>query len=180
MSCCRIARTAAATAVVVWAMSGCTGHQQTVPAAEVAAPSTTAAVAVPSSPLPGPEVLTDVLYRLADPEVPGTDKVALIEGAKPTDAATIDKFATALRDGGYLPLNLDAAGIGWADRSPGNVTADVTVTTANPDAGEFFFPMEFTPKDGNWLLSQATAKSLLAFGKAQTGGTSAEPAPPPP
>ncbi|BBY35349.1 hypothetical protein BST33_08960 [Mycolicibacter minnesotensis] len=176
----RIARTATATAVVVWAISGCTGHQETVPAAEVPAISTTATVSVPSSPLPGPEVLTDVLYRLADPEVPGTDKVALIEGAKPTDAETIDKFATALRDGGYLPLNLDAAAISWADRSPGNVTVDVRVTTANPDAGEFFFPMEFAPKDGNWQLSQATAKSLLAFGKAQTGSSTAEPAPPTP
>lgn len=76
--------------------------------------------------------MTDVLYRLSDPEVPGADKLPLVEGAKPADAATIDKFATALRDGGYLPLNLEAADLGWSDRYPGNVTADVTVNTANP------------------------------------------------
>jgi hypothetical protein len=124
--------------------------------------------------LPAPEALTDVLYRLSDPEVAGADKLALVEGAKPADAATIDKFATALRDGGYLPLNLDAADLSWSDRYPGNVTADVTVNTANPETGAFSFPMEFKPHDGGWQLSQETAKTLLAFGKAHT---SAAPTP---
>ncbi|UVO12279.1 hypothetical protein NM962_20785 [Mycobacterium sp. SVM_VP21] len=168
----------AALAAAVLAMSGCAGHQPAEPVAEVPVTSTTVPVQAPSSALPAPEALTDVLYRLSDPEVPGADKLALIEGAKPADAATIDKFATALKDGGYLPLNLEAAGLGWSDRSPGNVTADVTVNTANPATGTFFFPMEFTPNRGDWQLSQATAKSLLAFGNAQTRSTG--PAPPTP
>lgn len=162
----------------VLVMSGCGGHQPAEPVAEIPVTSTTVPVQVPSSALPAPEALTDVLYRLSDPEVPGADKLPLVEGAKPADAATIDKFATALRDGGYLPLNLEAADLGWSDRYPGNVTADVTVNTANPAAGTFAFPMEFTPNHGDWQLSQATAKSLLAFGNAQAGST--QPAPPPP
>lgn len=159
-------------------MSGCAGHQPAEPVAEVPVTSTTVPAQAPSSALPAPEALTDVLYRLSDPEVPGADKLSLIEGAKPADAATIDKFATALKDGGYLPLSLEAAGLGWSDRNPGNVTADVTVNTANPATGTFFFPMEFTPNHSDWQLSQATAKTLLAFGNARTGST--EPAPPTP
>ncbi|MGV0750800.1 hypothetical protein [Mycobacterium sp. UM_NZ2] len=169
---------AAALAAATVLLSGCSGHQPAEPVAEVPVTSTTVPVQVPSSALPAPEALTDVLYRLSDPAVPGADKLALIEGAKPADAATIDKFATALKDGGYLPLSLEAAALGWSDRSPGNVTADVTVNTANPATGTFFFPMEFTPNHGDWQLSQATAKSLLAFGNAKTSST--EPAPPAP
>ncbi len=169
---------AAALAAATVLLSGCTGHQPAEPVAEIPVASTTVPVQVPSSALPAPEALTDVLYRLSDPAVPGADKLALIEGAKPADAATIDKFATALKDGGYLPLSLEAAALGWSDRSPGNVTADVTVNTANPATGTFFFPMEFTPNHGDWQLSQATAKSLLAFGNAKTSST--EPAPPAP
>ncbi|MGV0733028.1 hypothetical protein [Mycolicibacter sinensis] len=177
----RIALSTVSTALAaVLALSGCAGHRQPAePPAEVPVTATTTVAAEPpSSPLPAPEALTDVLYRLSDPEIPGAEKVSLIESAKPTDAATIDKFATALKDGGYLPLNLDAAGITWSDRHPGNVTADVTVNTANPDAGGFAFPMEFTPRDGGWQLSHETAKTLLAFGKAHAGST-APPTPTP-
>lgn len=168
----------AALAAAALVLSGCGGHQPPEPVAEIPVTSTTVPVQAPSSALPAPEALTDVLYRLSDPAVPGADKLTLIEGAKPADAATIDKFATALKDGGYLPLSLDAAGLGWSDRYPGNVTADVTVNTANPASGVFSFPMEFTPNHGDWQLSQATAKSLLAFGNAQAGSTT--PAPPTP
>lgn len=167
----RIALTAATAAVLV--LSGCGGHRSAEPVAEVPVLSTTtAAPEQPASPLPAPEVLTDVLYRLSDPAIPGAEKVHLIEGAKPSDADTIGRFATALNDGGYLPLNLDAAGVTWSDRYPGNVSADVAVNTAQPDSGGFFFPMQFTPHDGGWQLSQETAKTLLAFGKAHSGTTS--------
>ncbi|NDJ88527.1 hypothetical protein GWR20_05035 [Mycolicibacter kumamotonensis] len=157
----------------VLALSGCTGHQSAPPPpAEVPTTSTTTAPAEPpASGIPAPEALTDVLYRLSDPDLPAADKVGLIENAKPTDAETIAKFGTALKDGGYLPLNLEAAELTWSDRHPGNVTADVTVNTANPDAGGFTFPMEFTPHDGSWQLSQETAKTLLAFAKAHSGSS---------
>lgn len=174
----RVAVNAALTAAVL-ALSGCGSHQPAEPAEPAASSSTTTVpTPAPTSALPAPEALTDILYRLSDPEIPGADKVVLIQGAKPTNAETIDKFATALRDGGYLPLDLDAADVRWSERYPGNVTADVTVNTANPATGGFSFPMEFTPNDGDWQLSQETAKTLLAFGKAQAGST--EPAPPTP
>ena len=92
---------------------------------------------------------------------------------KPADAATIDKFATALRDGGYLPLILEVTGLAWSDRHPGYVTADVAVKTANPDTSEFHFPMEFKPAGEAWQLSADTAKTLLAFGNAHTESTPA-------
>lgn len=169
-------RIALSTALVaVLALSGCGGHEQAEPATEVPLPlTTTVSAEPPSAPLPAPEALTEVLYRLSDPDVPGSDKVNLIESAKPTDAETIDKFATALKDGGYLPLNLEVTDLTWSDRHPGNVTADVTVGTANPDTGAFSFPMEFKARDGAWQLSQETAKTLLAFGKAHA---SAAPTP---
>ncbi|MEB3070490.1 hypothetical protein [[Mycobacterium] vasticus] len=133
--------------------------------------STATTTASPASPLPAPEALADVLYRLSDAAVPGADKLTLVEGAKPADAATIDKFANALRDGGYLPLNLEVTGLGWSDRHPGYVTADVAVKTANPDTAGFSFPMEFKPTGETWQLSQDTAKTLLAFGNAHTEST---------
>lgn len=155
--------------VAVLALSGCGRHQPAQPPAEIPLTATmTTAGEPPSAPLPAPEALTDVLYRLSDPEVPGAEKVPLIEGAKPADAETIGKFATALKDGGYLPLSIDAAGVTWSDRQPGYVTADVTV---NPDTGGFSFPMEFKPHAGSWQLSQQTAKTLLAFGRTHAGST---------
>ncbi|MCV7385096.1 hypothetical protein [Mycolicibacter longobardus] len=173
----RIAVSTALAAVL--ALSGCGRQQPAEPVAEMPLTATTTVSApAPAAPLPAPEALTDVLYRLSDPEVPGVDKVPLIEGAKSTDAETIEKFATALRDGGYLPLSLEAAGVTWSDRYPGNVSADVTVNTANPATGGFFFPMEFRSNGEGWQLSQATAKTLLAFGKSQA--SSAAPAPPTP
>ncbi|MEB3023965.1 hypothetical protein [[Mycobacterium] crassicus] len=172
-----LALTAAVAAVL--ALSGCGGgHEPSEPVTPAPVTSTTTP-AVSASAMPAPEALTDVLYRLSDPEVPGTEKLNLIEGAKPTDADTIAKFATALKDGGYLPLNLEAAGLTWSDRHPGYVSADVTVNTASPATGGFAFPMEFKPHDGSWQLSQETAKTLLAFGKARSGSTmpSAPPTP---
>jgi len=172
----RPALTAALAAVLM--LAGCGGHEPAEPVAAVTVTSSTpAAPEPPAAVLPAPEALTDVLYRLSDPAIAGAEKVNLIEGAKPTDAETIDKFATALRDGGYLPLGLEAAGLTWSDRHPGCVSADVTVNTANPDTGGFAFPMEFTPRDGGWQLSQETAKTLLAFGKAHAGSTTPAPAP---
>ena len=44
-----------------------------------------------------------MLYRLADPDVPGINKVNLVEGATPESAAILDKFTNALRDNGFCP-----------------------------------------------------------------------------
>lgn len=119
---------------------------------------------------PPPEVLTDVLYRLADPELPGTAKLGLIEGATPDNAAVLDKFATALRDGGYAPMAFTAHDVAWSDRHPAHVVAIVDISTPNPGVSTFTFPMEFKPHHGGWQLSQHTADMLLAFPAATPVG----------
>jgi hypothetical protein len=174
-----------AVAAAVLALSGCSSHeprpsssessdaQSAVPA--TSSPSTVA----PAAPLPAPEALTDVLSRLADPNVPGTNKLNLVEGATPEDAGTIDKFTNALRDNGYQPMTFVADNIAWSDKNPADVMATITVKTARANNGVFTFPMEFTPFQGGWQLSKRTAQMLLALGNSPGLSTPA-PAPPPP
>jgi hypothetical protein len=139
------------------------------PAASESASASTASVVVaapaPEAPLPPPEALTDVLYRLADTSAPGEEKVALVEGATSADAVKLDKFGKALQDSGYTPLGFTAENIGWASSPPGNVTSDVTVHSHNPAmTNGFTFPMEFKPAPGGgWQLSRTTADILLTF-----------------
>ncbi|WP_204079963.1 hypothetical protein [Mycobacterium riyadhense] len=148
-------------------------------AAPVVPPATSSAVAAPpSAPLPAPEALTDVLSRLADPAVPGVDKLNLVEGSTSEMAAALDRFTTAARDGGYLPMTFAANNLAWSDRNPSDVVATVVVTTAQPNNREFTFPMEFTPFQGGWQLSRRTAEMLLALGNSR-GSTSSAPAPAP-
>lgn len=142
------------------------------PASSIAAP------AADPGPLPAPEALTDVLYRLADPAVPGRDKLPLVENATADDAATIDQFAAALRDGGFNPVTFTGTDVRWSDRRPGDALATVTVAPPNPaTSSTFTFPMEFAPHDGGWQLTRETADTLLAFGN---GGTQPAPAGPTP
>jgi hypothetical protein len=122
----------------------------------------------PVAPLPPPEALTDVLARLTDPAVPGTDKLDVIEDATPSDAASMDRFVAALRDGHYAPLTFEAKDLTWADGQPGVVLAVVTIRTANPQAGDFTFPMEFRFDDGHWQLGRRTSDSLLQIGETAT------------
>jgi hypothetical protein len=87
------------------------------------------------------------MSRLADPNIPGTDKVGLVQHGTPADAAALDRFGKALQDSGYAPLTFEATDLTWAQDQPGNVIANITVTTANPQAGgNLKFPMEFSPR----------------------------------
>jgi hypothetical protein len=134
--------------------------------------------APPTAPLPAPDALIDVLNRLADPNVPGTNKVDLVEGATPESAGTLDEFTTALRDNGYLPMTFAANDIAWSDKNPKHVMATISVDTAKPKNGNFTFPMEFTPFQAGWQLSRRTAEMLLALGNSPAPTTPA-PAPAP-
>lgn len=167
---------AAATAVIT--LAGCSQHQAPTLPADTPVTSTPPSTVPPGAVLPAAEALADVLYRLADPAVPGAAKADLIEGATPGDTANLDRFATALKDGAHLPLTFDVADVAWSDRNPGNAAANVTITTANPDTGEFNFPMEFTPHGDRWQLARQTAELLLAFGTARSG-PAPSPAPAP-
>jgi outer membrane biosynthesis protein TonB len=169
----------AATAVAAFGLAACTHSEPKVlPSSSSAAPAPTSSplivTAAPTAPLPVPEALVEVLNRLVDPNVPGINKVTLVEGATPESAATLDKFINALRDNGYLPMSFVANNIAWSDKNPANVVATVGVNTAKGPNGAFTFPMEFAPFQGGWQLSRKTAEVLLALGNSP-----ASPPPPP-
>ncbi|SON61964.1 Putative lipoprotein LppK [Mycobacterium simulans] len=170
----------AAAVVAVLGFSGCAHDEpkKTSPAAPPVPPATSSAVAAPpSAPLPAPEALTDVLSRLADPAVPGPNKLNLVEGSTSETAAALDRFTTAARDGGYLPMTFAANNLAWSDRNPSDVVATVVVTTAQPNNREFTFPMEFKPFQGGWQLSRQTAEMLLALGNSRGSTPAPSPAP---
>lgn len=173
----------AATIVAALGLSGCSAPAETKSAPSPVVPPAAAQAAPPpadAAPLPPPEALTDVMYRLADPAVPGKDKLDLVENTTADEAGTIDRFAAALRDGGFTPLSFAASEIRWSDHQPGDALATINVTTSNPaNPGGFTFPMEFRPHNGGWQLSRETADMLLAFGNARTeAGPTTSPAPP--
>src|ERR1700759_1331576 len=167
--------TAAIAAVL--GLSGCSSAKDDA-SPETSAPSTSAslssAAAPQAAPLPAPDALAGVLYRLADASVPGPQKLNLVEGSTPENAGVFDQFANALINGGYTPVKFDVRDIGWSDRDPADVTANVDISSTNPKGPHFGFPMEFKPAQGGWQLSARTADLLLSFGPAPAG-----PPPPP-
>ncbi|MCK0174385.1 MULTISPECIES: hypothetical protein [Mycobacteriaceae] len=159
---------AATVTVAAFGLVGC-GDDSPPPAPPPtsAAPISTTPAPPPAAPLPAPEALTDVLYRLADIGVPGAARAELVQDSGPGDAAALDRFGKALADNGFLPLTFEARDIAWSPSQSGDVTANVVVTTPNPQAGEFDFPMDFTPVGSGWQLTRATADLLLDFGAAK-------------
>jgi hypothetical protein len=156
--------TAAIAAVL--GLSGCSNNEddsaaQTATSATSASPSAASAPQV--APLPAPDALAGVLYRLADAAVPGPQKLNLVEGATPGSAGVFDQFANALINGGYTPVKFDVRDVNWSDRDPADVVANVDVSSSNPRGPRFAFPMEFKPYQGGWQLSARTADVLLAF-----------------
>ncbi len=151
---------------VVLGLPGCSKHEDGAAPATVP-PSPSASVSVAATPqvapLPAPDALAGVLYRLADVAVPGPQKLNLVEGATPESAAVFDQFANALINGGYTPVKFDVRDVKWSDRDPADVVANVDVSASVPRGPRFAFPMEFKPYLGNWQLSARTADVLLAF-----------------
>src|ERR1700724_987881 len=95
--------------------------------------------------------------------VPGPQKLTLVEGATPENAGVFDQFSNALLNGGFTPVKFDIRDVGWSDRDPADVVANVDVSSSNPKGPRFSFPMEFKPFQGGWQLSARTADVLLAF-----------------
>jgi outer membrane biosynthesis protein TonB len=171
----------AATAAAAFGLAGCSHSEPKVlPSSSSAAASPTSSQLIvappPTAPVPVPEALVEVLNRLVDPNIPGVNKVNLVEGATPESAATLDKFVNALHDNGYLPMTFVANNIAWSDKNPSNVVATVSVNTAKGHNGAFTFPMEFAPFQGGWQLSRRTAEMLLALGNSPAS-TSPPPSP---
>jgi hypothetical protein len=163
--------------VAAFGLSGCSHDSTSAPA-----PSTPAAIAAPAAPsqsaaLPEPAALIDVLNRLADPAVPGTDKLNLVEGSTPDDAATLDNFTEALQDTRMLPLTFNVTDLAWSADDPRSITASVTATPSDPAVRMFSFPMSFTPAQGGWQLSRETAVLLLALGSSEQASAASSAVP---
>ena len=138
-------------------------------------PTSLSATAAPQvAPLPPPDALAGVLYRLADAAVPGPQKLNLVEGATPENAVVFDQFSNALLNGGFTPVKFDVRDVGWSDRDPADVVAYVGVSSSTPKGPRFSFPMEFRPYHGGWQLSARTADALLAF-RTDSAPSPAEP-----
>ena len=156
----------AAAIAAAFGLSGCSGDEHDA-SPEAAPPSTSASLsstaAAQAAPLPPPDALAAVLYRLADAAVPGPQKLNLVEGATPENAGVFDQFSNALLNGGFTPVKFDVRDVGWSDRDPSDVVANVDVSSSNPKGPRFSFPMEFKPFQGGWQLSARTADVLLAF-----------------
>lgn len=120
------------------------------------------------------------MNRLADPAIPGEQKVDLIEEGTSEEAAGLDRFGIALRDNGSLPLTFETRDLAWSQSHPGNVVATVVVRTANQKSGEFTYPMEFAQTAGSWQLTRETADLLLELDDEPTTPPPAAPTPPPP
>ena len=133
-------------------------------------PTVSPSPTVTGAPLPAPTAFTDVMGRLADPAIPGTDKVGLVQYGTPADAAALDRFAKALNDSGYAPLTFDATDLMWAQGQQGNVIANVTMKPGGPAATDtnLKFPMEFSPQADTWQLTRQTADLLLQIGQQPT------------
>ncbi len=165
-------------------LPGCSPEAAQPPPLSPSVSTTTTPPAPPVDPgLPEPGALTDVLYRLADPEVPGGEKLALVQGASDTDAETLDRFAAAMRDNGYRPPTFTAADLAWADGGPPNdVLATITVSKDGEEGG-FSLPMEFVRTDDQWQLSTDTFTMLMDVPAPASEKPAEEPpaeTPPPP
>ena len=95
------------------------------------------------------------------PNVPGADKIELVESGAPGDAAAMDKFGQALSRQRLHPADLRGQGSAVGPGTPGKVSAVVSLKSANPQAGDFSFPMEFILTDNTWQLARRTADELL-------------------
>jgi hypothetical protein len=112
------------------------------------------------APLPAPEALTDVLYRLADPSTPVEQKVGLLQYGTVEDGPALQNFAEALAANGFTPLTVTATDLAWAGQ-PGNVVATVTIGSQAPAARPFSYPMQFSPLRDGWQLTRRSADQLL-------------------
>jgi hypothetical protein len=159
----------AATIVAALGLSGCSSDEHGASTASEPAPPSASPTSTPTAqvaPLPPPDDLAKVLYRLADPAVPGNQKLNLVEGATPDSASVFDQFANALLNSGFAPMKVDVRDVAWSDRDPVNVVANVNISSPDPRGPKFAFPMEFTPFQGGWQLSARTANVLLAYSPA--------------
>ncbi len=151
----------AVTLVAALGFSGCSGAAPgPAPPAKVSTFDTSRPPAPAADPLPAPDVLTGVVYQLADGSVPAEEKVGLVQYATASDQPALTNFGEALEASGFEPLTVQATDLRWAG-DPGHVTATVTIASSNATVSPFTYPMEFSPLRDSWQLSRRTADQLL-------------------
>jgi hypothetical protein len=156
----------AVTLVAAFGLSGCSSDDaHAPPPSQHALPSTTGVLPPTSAPLPAPDALTGVLFRLADTSIPAEQKLGLVQYSTPDDVAALGNFGQALKDGGFKSLTIQATDLSWVS-TPGNVSATVTIGTADDPAKTFTYPMEFSPMRDTWQLTRRTADQLLQLGSS--------------
>ncbi|AFM17850.1 hypothetical protein Mycch_3099 [Mycolicibacterium chubuense NBB4] len=177
----------AVAAVAALGLSGCT-HSAPPPAAPTVETSPAPSVGMPAPsppapggpPLPPDAALIDVMNRLADPGVPGEQKIPLIANGTAVEATGLDRFTGALRDNGSYPLTFEARDLAWSQTQPGDVVATVVIRTANPQTGAFTYPMQFAPAGPAWQLTRESADQWLDLNAPPASTPEAPPPPPPP
>jgi hypothetical protein len=153
----------AVTLVAAFGLSGCGADGTT--AQPGPPPRSTTEQAPPAAPLPAPEVLADVLYRLADPSIPVEQKVGLLQYGTVGDEPALRNFGEALAANGFTPLTVTVTDLAWAGQ-PGNVVANVTIGSTAPAARPFTYPMQFNPLRDGWQLTRRSADQLLPLATA--------------
>lgn len=149
-----IALTALGTAACSNSETDSTATTTSVSAAAPTADTSAAAVA----PLDQATAQKD-LRALFDSSVPGTEKVATVEGATAADASKWDEFAKMASQGGYTPDVITVKSV-----TVTGSTATSQVAIASPHApAPITMPMTWTAQDGAWKLSAASAAQLLAM-----------------
>lgn len=108
-----------------------------------------------------------MISRLADTSIPAEQKVGLVQYATVDDQAVLTNFGEALKANGFVPLTVVATDLAWSSQ-PGNVLANVTLSTADPAVKPFTYPMEFAPIHDAWQLTQRTADQLLPLAGTPT------------
>ena len=108
-----------------------------------------------AAPLPPPDQLTGVVYRLADTSVPAEQKVGLVQYAHGRRRPALDQLRRgSARTVGYVPLTVDATDLAWAGE-PGNVVGQRHDRLEQPARRRaVHVPMEFSPMRDTWQLSR--------------------------
>lgn len=173
----RLAVLAAGAAVLTLSACSGSGDKASPTSSSAAQPAATsaAAAAAPDHPLPDPAALNDVLNKLADPNLPGTEKITAVQGATPEQ---LDKFTKAIGDAGFSPLSFTVKDPKWSTETPGDVEAVVTINSPSPKMGGFAVPMSFSPEGEGWKLSKRTSDLLLKTGTSLAGTGTPHETPP--
>ncbi|GAB2536735.1 hypothetical protein [Nocardia heshunensis] len=127
-------------------------------AAATAALTSGAGLAAADTAAPSADDLQSVLVRFTDPSIPAADKTQLmVNGA--ARSANIDKMNQGLANYGT---------IGWtvSGVQANGDNADASVAISSPHGTMPGVPMSWQHTDAGWQLSENTACTILAMGKA--------------